>query len=44
MLYLATVAALAVVGLVALLTGAVARWCFMDACPPDVNAFFADLG
>jgi ketosteroid isomerase-like protein len=20
------------------------RWCFMDACPPDVNAFFADLG
>jgi ketosteroid isomerase-like protein len=20
------------------------RWSFMDSCPPDVNAFFADLG
>ena len=20
------------------------RWCFMDSCPADVNAFFADLG
>jgi hypothetical protein len=20
------------------------RWSFMDACPPDVDAFFADLG
>ena len=20
------------------------RWSFMDSCPPDVNAFFSDLG
>jgi len=20
------------------------RWSFMDSCPPEVNAFFSDLG
>jgi len=20
------------------------RWSYMDSCPPDVNAFFSDLG